>query len=566
MSRERAQPIRPTQFITTYGPGAILDTLRGPRLIYSLADSTLFGESSSPVEYEIKEPALQQMLPEHSRIFRLPSNADRGLEDNVAMYQTAAFPMWSLCTVHSVLYRSKYPSRKACPRCPATSEGAAWEQAREQAVSFVQACPEGHLDEVSWSYLLHKESGRADCQPEFIEWHGSGGPLRGVRLVCPGCKASVGFGDLYHRDHTCRGRFPEHRGAVPAGCSASARISQRAASDLYLPEVRTALTLPQVDSDLHRALRHDSVFSQLELMSRMVPTLGEEHWAMALTGARVPTEIREQIERASLEQRGEALKRVLDESVSLTESEARGLELRALLDSGPTGRPRTANFELDAQGAREFSLGPMRLKVTPVNRLRMVAAQVGYRRLNGTVVECGLQHGSQTWFPGVEQFGEGLFLELVTPPRDTGPAWNAWRTRAEGTGEDSDAPLLVWWHTLSHRLIRALSVDSGYSAASVRERLYYDGERGGLLIYAVQPGGDGTLGGLVALVPRFDRILASALEGLETCSNDPLCGDQAVSASRQSGATCYACCLLSETSCEMRNLSLDRRVLLETLF
>ncbi|MDG7115639.1 hypothetical protein OVO14_11100, partial [Streptococcus pneumoniae] len=87
------------------------------------------------------------------------------------------------CTVHSVLYRSKYPSRKACPRCPATSEGAAWEQAREQAVSFVQACPEGHLDDVSWSYLLHKESGRADCQPEFIEWHGSGGPLRGVRLV-----------------------------------------------------------------------------------------------------------------------------------------------------------------------------------------------------------------------------------------------------------------------------------------------------------------------------------------------------------------------------------------------
>ena len=79
--------------------------------------------------------------------------------------------------------------------------------------------------------------------------------------------------------------------------------------------------------------------------------------------------------------------------------------------------------------------------------------------------------------------------------------------------------LSVWWHTLSHRLLRALSIDSGYSSAAIRERVYLRMEpggaaRGGLLLYTVQPGGDGTLGGLIGLVPTLDRVLASALRDL----------------------------------------------------
>ena len=34
-----------------------------------------------------------------------------------------------------------------------------------------------------------------------------------------------------------------------------------------------------------------------------------------------------------------------------------------------------------------------------------------------------------------------------------------------GTKEEYLHPVFVWWHTLSHRLITALSVDSGYSSA-----------------------------------------------------------------------------------------------------
>ncbi len=132
-------------------------------------------------------------------------------------------------------------------------------------------------------------------------------------------------------------------------------------------------------------------------------------------------------------------------------------------------------------------------------------------------------------------------------------------------------PVFVWWHTLAHRLINALSIDSGYSSAAVRERVYNDIDpgtgqaHGGILLYTAQPGGDGTLGGLIALVPHFDRVLRAALNTIDACSNDPLCSEEQFRAGRYNGAACYACQLISETSCEHRNTRLDRTLLMENL-
>ena len=89
--------------------------------------------------------------------------------------------------------------------------------------------------------------------------------------------------------------------------------------------------------------------------------------------------------------------------------------------------------------------------------------------------------------------------------------------------------------------------------------------REGVLLYTAQPGGDGTLGGLIALVPQFERVLSVALRELDSCSNDPLCGEEVFNAGRYNGPACYSCALISETSCEHRNMKLDRRLLLDNL-
>jgi hypothetical protein len=140
-------------------------------------------------------------------------------------------------------------------------------------------------------------------------------------------------------------------------------------------------------------------------------------------------------------------------------------------------------------------------------------------------------------------------------------------------GEDRNQlhPVFVWWHTFAHRIINALSVDSGYSSAAIRERVFIDvnesdgAANGGILLYTAQPGGDGTLGGLIALVPEFERVIRGALRNIDACSNDPLCGEEQFGYGKYNGAACYACSLISETSCEHRNMRLDRNLLLQNL-
>jgi hypothetical protein len=203
----------------------------------------------------------------------------------------------------------------------------------------------------------------------------------------------------------------------------------------------------------------------------------------------------------------------------------------------------------------------------------MVLVQLGYRRLdptNAQLVPVSFQSGARAWYPGVELFGEGIFLDLEDASLDlAGSRSSAWAASYNGDPTDETLhPVYVWWHTFSHRLLRALAVDSGYSSASIRERVFLHQEagqptRGGLLLYTVQPGGDGTLGGLLALARNFDQVIGSALRDITSCSNDPLCEEAFPNGIN--GAACYSCLLASETSCEQRNIHLDRVLLAENL-
>jgi len=129
-------------------------------------------------------------------------------------------------------------------------------------------------------------------------------------------------------------------------------------------------------------------------------------------------------------------------------------------------------------------------------------------------------------------------------------------------------PKVLLVHSLAHAMIRQLSLDCGYSAASLRERLYVDEGCSGLLIYTAAPDSDGTLGGLArqGRSERFLQMLEGTLQGQKFCSSDPLCSGGAHSASeRASGASCHSCLLVSETSCEEFNRLLDRQTLVGSL-
>ena len=87
-------------------------------------------------------------------------------------------------------------------------------------------------------------------------------------------------------------------------------------------------------------------------------------------------------------------------------------------------------------------------------------------------------------------------------------------------------------HSFAHALIRELALECGYTASSIRERIYAatgaDGEpMAGVLLYTAAPDSEGTLGGLVALgePEQLGPLLRQALERAQLCSSDPLCAE-----------------------------------------
>ena len=188
------------------------------------------------------------------------------------------------------------------------------------------------------------------------------------------------------------------------------------------------------------------------------------------------------------------------------------------------------------------------------------------------------------WLPAVENLGEGIFLQLKTERLHEWEKLDAVRRRAEtlikaysvwrqkrGLPEVKDQrPRLLLLHTLAHLLMRQMSLDCGYSSASLRERIYSDEKMAGLLIYTSTPDSDGSLGGLVRqtrLIRNddgserdcFGRLLDDVKDLARTCSGDPLCREHDPRRTeRLNAAACHACAMVSETSCEFGNRLLDR--------
>ena len=130
-------------------------------------------------------------------------------------------------------------------------------------------------------------------------------------------------------------------------------------------------------------------------------------------------------------------------------------------------------------------------------------------------------------------------------------------------------------HSISHILINQAALDSGYPAASIRERLYVRGQSGdspamaGILLYTAAPDSEGTLGGLVRLgrSTDFRQLLANALARTRLCSSDPFCAEHEANVQEDvlHNAACHSCLFVPETSCERGNRYLDRATIIKTI-
>lgn len=595
------QSIRPSQYITTYGPGAILEGPNGPRIINNIAQSGILNYRTIE-QLEIVDQRLSESLLDGAGIIRIPTNAELNLSENDSIYTTKQFPNWSLCIKnhHNKLYRYNFQSQKGCPDCrDSRNSYESYLKSRREAIRFVMACPNGHLSDVDWTRLVrHKRKG---CNPDYLLWQGAGGALKNVTIKCPLCSGDFNLGQAYSMEHYCKGTLPE-AGNDDRACDAKAKIMQRGASNLRVAEIVSSLTIPKRDTRLHQLLGHSAIIGILYTTDIVDKNDLLNKVGRLVQRRRLPEGIVEEIERYENDVIMNAISDVCETSNITDEHDYRVAEFEALQTAATRGAPMQVSstpgappqFEVIRQEVKQFK-GPngRNIRVTPVSRLRVVMVQTAYKRIDMTqgnkVTTMHMEEG-RVWYPGIETFGEGVFIDFGLDEENksvdhfimTGSDYEMWLKAFRSNkdfGLESNVvdptqihPVFVWWHTFAHRLINSLSVDSGYSSASIRERIFvkFDNDdptkaRGGVLLYTTQPGGDGTLGGLIGLVPEFDKVLERALRNVDTCSNDPLCGEEVFGPNRLNGAACYVCQFSSETSCEHRNMLLDRNLLLNNL-
>ncbi|MDE0709644.1 MAG: DUF1998 domain-containing protein, partial [bacterium] len=231
--------------------------------------------------------------------------------------------------------------------------------------------------------------------------------------------------------------------------------------------------------------------------------------------------------------------------------------------------------------------------VIQLHRLREVLALIGFTRFEAAVRDIHGEYESDveratiaiepTWFPAVENRGEGVFLQLRGTTVEAWLGWTpvksridelrqghtAWRQQRGKSPAGFPGGPYILLHTLAHLLIQSMAMRCGYPASSIRERVYVEGGHYGLLLYTGSPDAEGTLGGLVQQARHLEDHLNHALDMGILCANDPIGAQHSAAQSleerRLHGAACHGCTLIAETSCEMRNDYLDRALVVPVL-
>ena len=116
---------------------------------------------------------------------------------------------------------------------------------------------------------------------------------------------------------------------------------------------------------------------------------------------------------------------------------------------------------------------------------------------------------------------------------------------------------------------------SGYSTASISERLYFNDGMQGILIYTSNSSSEGTLGGLIsnATPESFNNLFQRTINQIKYCSLDPVCYQRfdidetqnksyGVPAMYTNAVACRHCLFISENSCDQipPNTFLDRAI------
>lgn len=590
MNNKPVGDVRPSQVITTFGPGAIVD-LQTLSVVVAGVDAWRKDD-----DQRIQEPRLERNL--GVKHFYSAPPAEGEFQKRPGTLPSYLFPRYQVCSNAQcgTLSEPAEQNFKRHEKRPVFLCQLCGGKTPVNPAPFIVACPGGHMDDFPWRAFAHR--GPTSCkQPMKLKSMGKTGTVRDLRVLCNcGQKRSVGdaFGEKKHEVvGACTGRRPWLGPSnVEEGCAHSelAETLQRGATNSWFPVVRSALSIKDAATPIGKLMTQadPDILSEIKNIDDL-----ETYWKLLVK--KVPeiegySDERPAILDFILKGRGE---------VETDETDLLLPEWEALRD--PAGFSQGERSDFFSQTADvPPKLNNVLASVIQVRKLLEVRALTGFTRLeskggpfggDGEEVDIApiSRNPNLDWLPAVEVRGEGLFFEFGSAALDTWAktpdveqrvrAMIAANDRADDedltppTAEDvREKARFIVLHSFAHAVMRALALDCGYSGSSIRERIYSSVEKGremsGVLLYTASPDSEGSLGGLIDLgtPERLGPLLQAALRDLTRCSSDPLCASHEPKRHRSiNGAACHACVLVPETSCEAFNAWLDRSLLVPTV-
>ncbi|MGW7543419.1 DrmB family protein [Streptomyces sp. NPDC054770] len=596
--------VRRSQTIVPFGVGGILD-LRGESFV--AADIRSWAANAERVD----SPRLARKLGVEG--FRsapvIPSGKAAYASRSGPSY--VRFPKWLFCPQcremeYWRLEREQRDKQPTCGHCAGRPQLA--------PMRFIQVCRAGHMADIDWRRWAHSRGeghAQRQCQVRrlrFLATPESSG-LEALRVVCAVCRAGRNLAGISQKNILkqtgveCAGTHPwQYETDEADSCEETPQAVQRGASNVYFPITHSAIDIPAP-----AGLSEEDESTQKVINNSLWPDFNNEYGSPISEALRtvianqceVTEEFVETVRRRHADE-ASSMSPVVGQDEDLSIAEWAAFSAPESVADSKTFSVRRTHLGVghDAPGSME-ELAAGITAVVVADRVREVRALQGFSRYEpssgddeegegGRVVSVNTQTRAR-WLPAIETYGEGIFIAVDEQRvsdwekldsvrgwtrrimRNMEASFKADRLR-EKTGPDL-LPRFVMLHTLAHQFIRQLSYDSGYNAASLRERVYARSHppgselppQAGVFIYTAAGDAEGTLGGLVrqGQPPNLVETLIRLLESAQWCSQDPLCADSTGrSLANLNRAACHACTLLPETCCEIDNSLLDRTLLI----
>jgi hypothetical protein len=611
MQITRVGEVRPSQLMFTYGVGALVDLPKLSVIVTGLDDWQLNPEYCQTIAESRLLQAVQFHLPNVERMVTPPLITDQSGDTNpdapsfYAGVPVATFPRWMVCPrcrllapLSSNLFKLDSSLFHPDQTCYRHTNCQKWSEPEVIPARFLAACEKGHLDDFPWVEFVHRGEEKICDSPQLrlIE-RGPSGEARDLEVRCENCKVTRRMSDAFGVENRkqlpgCRGRRPHLRDFDVEECTLQIRPIILGASNTWFPVSLSTIAIP-VSADI-------------------VMQLVEEKWAKLrnVTSIEIVAFLRNSGDLGRLSQYSDqkifaAIQAYKDQEQgngsTRKKPDLKTPEWKVFIEHDPNLNDGD-NFRLRAVpppiSARSFIK-----QVILAERLREVTALVGFTRIDSggeqedpeldiPTSTAPLARNSPVWVPASEVRGEGIFIQFdeerirawlnKKPVKDRDAlffeAHKRWcKSRGIEEPEKSYPGMrYILLHSFSHALMRQLSLECGYAAASIRERIYSSSSTAddrpsmaGILIYTSAPDSEGTLGGLVNLgeADTLGLHITHALESAQLCANDPLCAEHAPSRQGHTihAAACHACLFSPETACERGNRYLDRSALAKTV-